>query len=268
MRGDDKMISFFCLRNRSGNIRGHQMGSYLGAKINPHNGFENDICIHVKKTPKYGRIKVYDCVDSKKLFGRYLLRHPEVVVAGISKTAVEFLSDKLKNRIIYLPQHHCNFDREQRAKREIKVAGYCGHPASFICFENEIREKLEKIGIELIVDYKFKSRQDVINFYKKIDIQIAFRMQGATDKVLKNPLKLSNAGSFGIPSVACPEANFVAEYDKHFLPAKTIDEVVDAVYQLKTDQSLYNTMANMARERAECYHISKVAEYYRKLEAL
>jgi len=86
--------------------------------------------------------------------------------------------------------------------------------------------------------------------------------------MLKNPLKLSNAGSFGIPTVAFPEENFVAEFDKCFLPANTVDEVVDSVYQLKTDQSLYNAMVSMARERAECYHISKVAEYYRKLEGL
>ncbi|HUS89912.1 MAG TPA: hypothetical protein VMW91_11240, partial [Desulfosporosinus sp.] len=222
-------MTFFHLHTKSGNIRGHQIGHYLGAQINPSEGYNDDICIHVKKTPIHGRVKVYDCMDNMRHF-KYLEKHPDVIILAISKTSVEFLSDMFKNRIIYVPQHHCNFNREQRVDREIKTAGWCGFIGSFSHLESEIREKLNKIGIELLVDYKWNSRKSVINFYKKIDIQIAFREQADYNKMLKNPLKLSNAGSFGIPTIAKPEPNFISEYDQCFFPAKTIDEMVDIAF--------------------------------------
>ena len=43
------MISFFYGTGGAGDIRGKQTADYLGGKKNPKEGFENDICIYVKK---------------------------------------------------------------------------------------------------------------------------------------------------------------------------------------------------------------------------
>ncbi|KKL03735.1 hypothetical protein LCGC14_2623170, partial [marine sediment metagenome] len=50
------------------------------------------------------------------------------------------------------------------------------------------------------------TREDVCEFYKTIDIQIAFRTPGKEVRppIFRNPLKVFNAGSFKIPTVAYP----------------------------------------------------------------
>ena len=257
-------MSFFRKKSVCGKIRADQISKYLGAKLNPLNGYENDICIYVKRFPSGGREQYFDIVDAHRSL-KHLKRRPDIGVIAISRIAENFLSNEFKNKVVFLPQHHCNFDRIQRPDREVKMAGWCGDKRSFSRYENEIREKLAKIGIDFIACYDFRTHARVMKFYNSIDVQIVWRKRANFNKMLKNPLKLSNAGSFGIPTVSMPEDSFVSEYDGCFVPANTIDEMVGRVEQLKKDQIFYKEIAEKCKERAEQYHISNVADYYRRL---
>lgn len=259
-------ISFFRNVSVSGLIRGTQIANYIGAKINPKYGFENDVCIFVKKTPRRGEPDYYDIIDSTGGRNRFLNKHPETNIIAISQVAFEYLSEKYKNNIVLIPQHHCNFNKELRPEREVKVAGWCGAHQAFYPFEDEIREKLKKIGIELRVQYNYKKHEDVVRFYKEMDIQIAWRVSYSFNQMLKNPLKLSNAGSFGIPTIAMPEPNFMKEYNNYFFSIRTINELVHIAYQLKLDQNMYNDMAKKCMDVADRYHISNIAKLYKKLD--
>lgn len=262
-------LAFFKRKVMSGYIRAEQIAVYLGAKINPWNGFENDVCIFVKWTPaiyKWGD-RWLDIVDRHQCL-HWLRKHEDCGVIAISKTAAEWIGNELpRHRITIIPQQHCNFDREKRPAREAQVVGYCGEYHTFAPFKDEVRGHLAEIGLELRFYHEYHTRQDVIDFYKTIDIQLVWRLEPGYVKELKNPLKLSNAGSFGIPTVAYPEANFVAEWDGCFVPATSLRAAIDQIDCLAKNDAHYHEMAERAELRAEEYHISKIAEKYRRLAA-
>ncbi|MFK5282474.1 hypothetical protein ACI3PL_23225, partial [Lacticaseibacillus paracasei] len=65
---------------------------------------------------------------------------------------------------------------------------------------------LADMGLEWRFCNHYSKRRYVVDFYKEIDIQISFRPHHPRGIILHmNPLKLSNAGSFGIPTVGFPE---------------------------------------------------------------
>ena len=77
-------------------------------------------------------------------------------------------------------------------------------------------------------------------------------------------LKLANASSFGIPTVAFPEEVFVNEFDGCFVPVHTPEELIRGVRELM-DISVYNDLAEKSRDRSEKYHIEHIAELYQQL---
>lgn len=112
----------------------------------------------------------------------------------------------------------------------------------------------------MIVDSDFQTREDVVDFYKKIDIQIVW------DKIyrlLKNPLKIVNAASFGIPTVGYPHKGY-KEVDGYYIKALTIDHLVEEVKKLK-DQGVYEAATKDLVPLAKKYHISEIAKLYEKL---
>jgi len=80
-----------------------------------------------------------------------------------------------------------------------------------------------------------------------------------------NPLKLSNAGSYGIPTVAYPEPAYIAEWNDECLWASTISELVAQVKRLKETPSLYADISGRAVAKAEGYHIENIAQLYEQL---
>ena len=205
-----------------------------------------------------------DIIDRWKYVEK-LKRFPGLNVIAVSVLALEYLSNKLKNKVVLIPHHHCNFERFLRPDREIKVVGFCGSQGAFSPYENEFREKLEKLGLELKTCYHYPSRQHVVDFYRLIDIQIVWRDQKERSKNLKNPLKISNAGSFGIPTISKPEKFSSIEYGDCFLSASSINEACDYASELKNEK-LYKDLSSRVRRRAEEYHIDNIANYYRKLD--
>ena len=253
------MISFFFNKNSgSGKIRGYQIGKYLGAKMNPKDGYENDVCIYVKKRPPENHPKntYLDIVDCRqRLF--WIKRHPNVKVIACSVTSYFFLKRTVKNEIIYIPQHHCNF------KREIKM-NY-GNVKGVVGREWSISEGIESLIPNFVWVKDFKHRQDVIDGYKKIDIQIIWRkIHLQTSKVpsrmvnqmfLKNPLKIINAMSFGIPTIAYPEICNEEVKDFYF----KADKIEDLFKPIKYDRE-------RLIDKAEEYHIDNVSKLYKQLD--
>jgi len=261
-------LSFFYKRTQpSGKIRGQQIADYLIAKHNPLDGFEEDVCVYAKRFPPDDPPKntVVDIVDSRKLI-YWVNAHPDAKVIAISKIALNYLKRKLKRDDIYLiPEHHCNFENDLRHPKPVTTVGYMGC-RSGSTFPDDMEERFAKIGLKFVYTRKYKTRQDVVDFYKTIDIQVMHRYTRHTATwMLKNPLKLANAGSFGIPSVAYPEVNFIEEFKDCFAEAETFDEMINQCKMLKEHNSYYRTMAAKARLRSKHYHIDKIAPLYKKL---
>lgn len=261
------MISFFTHSGGAGLIRGEQIASYLSAKLNPKSGFESDVCIYVKCIPpeKYPRHTYIDVVeDSAGL--RWVKNHPEVKLIASSYIIYAYLDTNYGNDKFFIPQHHCNFERRLRTRTKVDTVGIVGNKASFQHPLDELEKKLRDMGIELktLIKKRFSSREEIVDFYKQIDIQFVWRP--GSDGVLRNPLKLINAMSFGIPTVAWPEEDFVAEFDGYFSPAKSIDELLAIVKRLKKDNLFYKEMSDKALSNVEDYHIENIAKLYLKLE--
>ena len=260
------MISFFTHSGGAGKIRGEQIASYLGAKLNPIKGYENDVCIYVKCVPpeNYPNRSYIDVVeDSAGL--RWAKSRPHIGLIASSKSIYDYLSKKLNNKIVFIPQHHCNFERVVRTRKDVTVAGIIGNKASFQFPLNDLEKKLNRMGIALktLIKKRFDDRQEVVDFYKQIDIQLVWRPE--SDGVLRNPLKLINAMSFGIPTVAYPERDFVEEFSGCFIEASSIELLLTYVQGLQRDSDLYKTIFNLALEKSKYYHIDNISKLYFKL---
>lgn len=262
------MISFFFHTGHSitSRVRGAQMAEYIGAKINPKNGFKDDVCIWVKSQPPENcpRFSYVDIMEDDSLVP-WLAAHSKVGIIAVTRDIKKYLEKiPVRNDIKLIPHNHCNFERELRSRTDVKTVGFIGFPKySFKHPLDDIKERLVKVGLDFRQKTTFNHRNGVNWFYKNVDIQIVWRPDA--DKFL-NPLKLSNAGSFGIPTVAYPEESFVSEYDGCFIPATSIDELVFKVKELKDNQDLYDCMAKKVLARAENYHIEHIAKLYKKLD--
>jgi len=238
------MISFFAGRNGSGEIRGRQMAEYLGAKLNPKDGYRDDVCIYVKRQPPedYPPHSYLDIVDGEERIG-WLKQHPDIGVIASSITGQRYLEEVLKRDVVYIPQHHCNFERE-RSNATFKI-GVVGGKASM---PDAVANTF------MVTRYACKTRQDVVDSYKKIGIQVVWR---GIDRPLKNPLKIINAASFGIPTIALPEIGY-EEMEGYYTRATTIEELWEALKNSYPEQ-------DRLVEKSEEYHIENIAKLYEAL---
>ncbi|MDO8503814.1 MAG: hypothetical protein Q7S60_03925 [bacterium] len=251
-------------------IRGIQIAEHIGAKFNPESGYENDVCIYVKPHVKPGNDfnfegKPYlDICDAPDL---YVLarKHPEVPVIVASDWNYETLSRILPNKIVNIPEQHCNFERVVRSRNQITTVGVIGTVNAFAHLPVGLKERLAERGMELLEFSKFFNRQDVIDFYMKIDVQIIWRPYVDYKRdILMNPLKLVNSSSFGIPTIAYEEKAF-EEMDGCYIPVHTLDEFLTQLDALRSDPSLYESYANRCLEKSEEYYIENIAKLYKNL---
>lgn len=251
-------------------IRADQIADQIGAKLNPTSGYENDTCVYVKPMVRKGDDFVFegkknyiDMIDGHNL-AEVARRHTDVGVITCSQADCELMSRELPdNEVIMIPQHHCNFDRITRTRNEVKVVGCIGTRGAFPMLPPTLREELSKRGMELIEFSKFYSRQDIIDFYMKIDVQIVWRPY---KKILSNPLKLVNAASFGIPTIALDEKAF-KELEGHYIPVSDFNGFLMRLDELRSDPEMYQYYSEKCVHIAEKkYHIEKVGELYKKLE--
>ena len=115
--------------------------------------------------------------------------------------------------------------------------------------------------MEFIEFSKFFSRQDIIDFYMKIDIQIVWRPY---HKILSNPLKIVNAASFGIPTIALDEKAF-REMAHCYIKVGNFADFLIAIDELRTSPVYYDGYSARCIKKAELYHIENVAKLYQQL---
>jgi glycosyltransferase involved in cell wall biosynthesis len=246
-------------------IRGQQIAEYIGAKVNPVSGYENDVCIYVKPgwlfNDLYGDNAYIDVVDDRRAI--YVLKdHPNFVGIACSNKDEHFLHEHLANKIILIPQHHCNFDRSRNEIKPLTTVGIIGSVNLFPLFPDALKKELVNQNIKLIDCHQMYSRQDVINFYRSIDIQIVWRPYS---NWLLNPLKIVNAASFGIPTIALREPGF-QEVDDIYFPVNNESEFIEILNGLIKDKFLYWEYSQRCYEMAESYHIDNISKLYRELQ--
>jgi len=264
---ENKPLAFIAKKRMAGFIRGHQIGKYLKAAINPKKP-DDFICIYAKCFPpeNYPLGSFIDIVDGKGLLD-WAEDHPDIGVIAISKFAQKFISKRLKrNDIHFIPEHHCNYERQHRVDRPVKTVGFIGSPSGLQIDIDILSNKFKSMGLNFIYKIRPTKRSEVVSFLSKIDIQMVYRPQvNRTLKKLRNPLKVSNAGSFGIPTVSNYEKHYDLEFNGCYVPVKSVDELFDACYALRESKVFYNCIADAAMKRSEYYHISNVAKKYRSL---
>ncbi len=255
------------LQRVSSIIRADQIADYLGAKFNPTEGYQDDVTVYVKPYVKKGNDFVFegkraylDIVDGHNL-GQLALKYPEVGVIVCSQADYETMSNALPNKIVLIPQHHANFERQKKKRTAIKVVGIIGEKNAFDYIPRKIREELKKRDIELLEYSKFFSRQDIIDFYMNIDVQLVWRPYR---KILSNPLKIVNASSFGVPTIALDEPAF-KEMEGTYIGVTTPEEWLSRFDYLCDNDDVYDAVSQYCREKAENYHISSVAKLYQQL---
>ncbi len=258
------------LQRVSSIIRGQQIAQYLGAKLNPQDGYETDVCIYVKPHVKpdedftFSGHPYLDIIDGWVLL-HLAKRHPEVPIITCSYVDFEYVSALVDNKVILIPQHHCNFEQIKRTREEITTIGCIGADAAFDYIPLELKEEIKKRGMELVEYSSFKTREDICSFYQEIDIQLVWRPYIRKQKIrLSNPLKLVNAASFGVPTIALDEPTFV-EFKDNYLPVKSVDEFLDRLDALRASPQIYKEYSEKCLSKADNYHIEQISKLYKAL---
>lgn len=266
-------LVFYTNGHISGEIRAKQIGEYLNAKIDPLDVDSGDICVHVKNVnninddAKYNYI---DVVDNTSL--RFLLKKLDVGVIAFTERSQAHLQRILQKEVIYIPQHHCNFEGYVRTEREIKTIGFIGGSLAFCYPLDQMSKILEENGLEfkvlLLKNSKNISRKDVVNFYKDIDIQIYYRTLDKFPAYLyKDSLKFMNAASFKIPTIARVDNTTTKEMQTaKMIVVNSIHEMVKYCIKLRGDKNLYEDLSLSAYELSQSFHISKIAPMYLELK--
>ena len=246
-------------------VRGEQVAQYLGCKYNPTEGYEDDICIYVKPERKIlDDIKDGSYVDIIDDFHYLVLfeNRPKINIIFTSQFHYDYFKDNIKNKSVCIPHHHCNFERAVRDRKEIKNVGFIGNKRGLEASVEELEARLGEIGMNFITNYDFKDREDVIDFYKQIDIQLIWKK----DNFLSHtPMKLTNASSFGIPTVSKLCDNF-KELDGFYITAgDSLDSLIVEIEKLK-DQDYYNSWSKKLIPEMERYHIENIVKLYKELK--
>lgn len=261
-----KLVKNPSILRLSGEIRGKQIADYIGAKFNPRSGYKKDLCIFIKGY-QIDKAKDGDYVDfSDAKFEELAPKiRPELNIIAHSQYAYEYLKARLPNKIVLIPQQHINWKNDTRIKNNPLVGGYIGRPSNIsVEIQNEIKDALKSVGIEFKVAFEWASRQDAIDFYKKID----FLVLGGYGKLPSDlwqitPTKMINAASFGIPSIAFMRLGY-KEFEGYYTQFKTMDDLLTEVEKLK-DENYYTTYSERIKEKAKEYHISRIAQLYKGL---
>ena len=250
-------------------IRGEQIASYLGGKYNPKDGFDHDICIYLKPKPQtFNQIKdgsYVDFSDAEPYLKDLLKTRPKIKVITSSLTSFHFLKDRLENEVFLIPEHHSNFEKTNRTRKEITTGGIITNPSAITYpAYQQIKNRLAKIGFGFITCYDWKTRQNVVDFYSQIDFQV-IGLFGVYDECdpFRHPTKIINAASYGIPTVANWQLGY-QEFEGNYIPVRNIDELVKESEKLK-DPDYYQQWSKRIIEPAQSYHISKIARLYEEL---
>ena len=250
-------------------IRGFQIAEYFEGSTVDFTNYDG-VNIYIKLYPRGGIIPNYcycDIVDNVRIL-RWLNRNPQVGAIVISKMGFNYVKSQINLKNIKLiPQHHCNKQRILRPDRLVETVGFIGSNGSCQLSLLELEIEFKKSGLNFIWLRTPFTLNQVIEFYQKIDIQIVYRIWDKTDRNinLKDGLKIFNAGSFGIPTVATPEPGYDEEYDKLYLKVNSPKELIENCVLLKTNKSMYQDIVGEILSRSKIHHIDNIIPLYREL---
>ncbi len=237
-------------------IRGKQIKDYLSNTV-----IEKDINVYIKPL-KWQLLKSGDYIDvlDDPIMAQGLKTRPDLNVIAMTVPHKEWLESFLKNKIIHIPHQHMNFERERRTRTEITTCGYVGaNNAEQKNIAEGMRIALEKVGMKFIPLFTFETREDIINFYKSIDIQVIGNFGFLTDVPYYHQKKIVDAMSFGIPTVSEAKLGY-RDVNDFYYKVKNLDELVAQVLELQKGWD-----AERLINEAEKYHISNIAKLYTQL---
>ena len=84
---------------------------------------------------------------------------------------------------------------------------------------------------------------------------------------MRNPLKIVNSASFGIPTIMYEESS-AKEMEGCYIPVRSLDEFLIKLDKLRSNPALYDQYAQRCIEKSEDYHIEKIGQLYKNLALL
>jgi hypothetical protein len=243
-------------------VRGKQIADYLGAKFNPVEGFENDTCIHIKpRNLKFVKDGDYvDILDEPPAAVFLLKNRPNIKIIAMNNPHAEWLRSVIPNEVIIIPHAHVNFENIRRDRKEIINCGYIGTNKSYhIKINKEVGKRLVEAGFNFTPLFSFTTREDILNYYKTIDIQIIGYFDFIKDVPWYHEKKIVDAMSFGIPTIAGEKLGY-RDINDFYIHANNLDELVSEAVKLRNGWD-----AERLIKKAEEYHISNVAKLYENL---
>jgi hypothetical protein len=224
-------LVFHRRRGDSGEVRGTQIARHFQARLDPAEDWRYDFDVHVwvKQEPRrldWPGKHYLDVIDASERIP-WLLQHPECGVIAMSQSGQDYLKQALnRDDVLFIPVHHCNFKRVRKEPSgRMKVAGVVGGQGAIQCDVEALKATLAKLGLEFRWLTIWKSVDDIIDFYKGIDVQVVWRTM---QRPLKEPLKLVNAMSLGVPTIAYPEPAY-QEVSGYYWPVRDFDQLAAAV---------------------------------------
>ena len=254
------------LQRVSTRIRGEEVAEHLGFKLNPQVREIDEVCIFIK--PRHlTSVKdgdYVDVLDDVRVIPR-LKERPKVKVIAISEVHYNYLKKELSNEITLIPHHHINFERSKRRKNKTLTGGIIGTPSHMVHdITKKIKDGLAEVGIEFTTCFDFKTRQDMVEYYKKIDFLVIWYLDiYKRDSFYRHPAKIINAASFGIPSLGQPILGY-SEVEGLYIPIESVEDIMREAQRLK-DENYYNQWSHKLLKEAEKYHISNISKLYQKL---
>lgn len=248
-------------------IRGEQVAQFLGGKYNPTKGYKNDVCIYIKpKTVDWVKKGGWvDFVDGGHHLIGQIQGRPDIKVIAFTKISYKYLRGLLKNKIVVIPEHHCNFERFRRARKKVEVGGIVTTPSPLANeLYGEVENRLAGIGLKFLTCYHFRTRKDVVDFYKRIDFQIVGYFGYGRNSPFAHPNKIINAASFGIPTIAVWKLGY-SEFEGNYIAIKSMEDLMLMVERLR-NKDYYEAFSDKIAAAAETYHISRIAQKYKKLK--
>ncbi len=177
------MLRFVVNPEPSGQIRGYQIATYLdrpAIAAKDFNRVENgDTYIFVKQgfNENWPQGSYLDLVDSYAQ--RYeVVKRGDIRAIVFTKECEKYMTGLIDHsRIVYIPQHHCNFDRVVRLEdKEVKTIGFIGGVAAFSGIDIEkFTKEITEAGFNFILKWCsikwriYPTREEVVNFYKNIE---------------------------------------------------------------------------------------------------
>ena len=198
-----------------------------------------------------------DLIDTKYFVDK-LSQRPDLKIIVTSLPALSSIKMVLPQHKIYLiPQHHCNFERVRRTRKELTTIGFIGSPRNFQLDSEDFSKRCSGLGLKFMYKIDYKNRGHVCNFLQQIDVQLDWRPKSEAN----NPLKIINAASFGVPTIAFPKDGY-QEIDGYYFKAENSDEIFEIISNLKRNGDEYTRHTQVGMIMAEEYHIQKIAKFY------